>query len=146
MKAAESEGSSPTQGLGLGGFALGLKLFWLACFATIGGVFMARALDAPVRIAVSGVGLKTSGGPWDPAAVEVVCRQALAQHGEDPASALQLDYRSGERLGLDERRPGHLRTAWAVPGRAARVEVWVDLEGDEALCTVLTGPAPPETP
>ena len=133
---AREEAADTADGLQLGGFSLALKLVWAALFAAIGALTLVRVLDTSTQVDVPAVDVRSSSGEWSLPAIERICREALAAHGEDPALAEALDYVPGQRLGNNVSAPDRVLTAWRVGSEGRRVTIYMDIEGSTAHCLV----------
>jgi len=119
-----------------GGLATALKVFWAICFLAIGVLTTVRVLDTSTSVDVPCGSLRSEDGSWSLESVEAVCRQALAEHGVDPATSRPLNYIPGQRLGSNASRPNRILSAWEVAEDGRRVTVYIDVEGSVARCKV----------
>jgi len=133
---ARTEGADTANGLQLRGFSTALKLIWAALFAAVGALTLVRVLDTSTQVDVPAVNVRSSTGEWSLPAIERICREALAAHGDDPALAEALDYEPGQRLGNNASAPDRILTAWRVGSEGRRVTIYVDIEGSIAHCLV----------
>lgn len=139
VKDSEPTDTAVSSGSSLSGLGRVLMVFWVACFATIGAVTLAKVLDPSTDFELSGVELKAADGAWDLAALEAVCRQAIDAHGDDGAAARQVEYVPGELVGRNVSDPRQALTAWRIGDTPRRVVVYVSFEDGRARCTVAPG-------